>query len=291
LAYFLIGWGGGMINGICNALISDISGESTKKRSANLSILGIFFGLGALGMPAIIGLFSDYYSIENILTFTGLSIILPVIYFMLIAYPPGTGSGGFALQTIGKMLKNPLLLGLSFLLSFQSGIESMVNNWSTSYLQDYQELTAQNSLYMLSVFVLSFTVGRLILGIVLHKVSSLLVIRLSIFSILAGFMIVWHLSTMPLLILGYTMLGLGLAYGFPVLLGYVGSIFQENTGTAFSIALTIALLGNMLANYIMGIMSEYYSMIWYIIINLVQLFLMSILLIIVLKQLPKLKIT
>src|SRR5690606_13069495 len=44
---FFFGLGGGIINGSTNALVADLS---TTHKGANLSILGIFFGLGALGM-------------------------------------------------------------------------------------------------------------------------------------------------------------------------------------------------------------------------------------------------
>src|SRR6185312_11028039 len=45
---FLFGLGGGAINGATSALVSDIS---DKDKGANLSLLGVFFGIGALGMP------------------------------------------------------------------------------------------------------------------------------------------------------------------------------------------------------------------------------------------------
>src|SRR5215471_17556491 len=49
----LIGFGGGVLNGATNALAADVSeGE----RSAKLSLLGVFFGLGALGMPSALAL-------------------------------------------------------------------------------------------------------------------------------------------------------------------------------------------------------------------------------------------
>ena len=46
ISVFCIGLGGGILNGVTNALVSEISEENA---SANLSILGVFFGVGALG--------------------------------------------------------------------------------------------------------------------------------------------------------------------------------------------------------------------------------------------------
>jgi MFS transporter, FHS family, glucose/mannose:H+ symporter len=49
-AFFLIGFGGGVINGGTNALVADIS---TGEKGAKLSLLGVFYGAGALGFPLI----------------------------------------------------------------------------------------------------------------------------------------------------------------------------------------------------------------------------------------------
>jgi MFS transporter, FHS family, glucose/mannose:H+ symporter len=54
-------------------------------------------------------------------------------------------------------------------------------------------------------------------------------------------------------------LGAGLAGGFPIMLGLVGNRYSELSGTAFSFVLTVALLGNMLINYMMGIIAKSYG--------------------------------
>jgi hypothetical protein len=45
---------------------------------------------------------------------------------------------------------------------------------------------------------------------------------------------------------------MGLAGGFPILLGIVGEKYVERSGTAFSFVLLFALTGNILVNYLMG---------------------------------------
>ena len=52
---FITGAGGGILNGACNGLVTDVSDD--RNRSSNLSILGVFYGLGALVMPLILGIF------------------------------------------------------------------------------------------------------------------------------------------------------------------------------------------------------------------------------------------
>ena len=57
ICIFLFGIGGGAINGSTNALVADIS---DKDKGANLSLLGVFFGIGALGMPLISGILEKH---------------------------------------------------------------------------------------------------------------------------------------------------------------------------------------------------------------------------------------
>jgi MFS family permease len=84
ISIFLIGFGGGVLNGETNALVADISSEG---KGANLSLLGMFFGIGALGMPAILALLSKTYSYTLIISAVGFFVLLPVLYFCFIKFP------------------------------------------------------------------------------------------------------------------------------------------------------------------------------------------------------------
>ena len=76
-----------------------------------------------------------------------------------------------------------------------------------------------------------------------------------IIALLGAFIILFGSS--PLLVTaGMIALGAGMAAGFPVILGYIGKLYTKLSGTAFSLVITIALVGNVLANYIMGHVSQ-----------------------------------
>ena len=51
----------------------------------------------------------------------------------------------------------------------------------------------------------------------------------------------------------------GLAAGFPTMLGMVGNRYPDISGTAFSFVLVVALIGNILVNYSMGLVAENYG--------------------------------
>src|SRR5437773_1148384 len=94
---FLIGFGGGILNGGTNALVADISAG---ERGAKLSVLGVFFGLGALGMPGILGALSKHCSQEGIVAGVGLFVLAPVLYFVLIRFPAPKQPQGLGLKPV-----------------------------------------------------------------------------------------------------------------------------------------------------------------------------------------------
>ena len=53
---------------------------------------------------------------------------------------------------------------------------------------------------------------------------------------------------------------MGAAAGFPVILGYVSELYTDLRGTAFSFVFFIALMGNVLINYLTGIIAYHYGM-------------------------------
>ena len=254
---FLIGLGGGMLNGATNALASDISEDH--ERSSKLSILGVFYGVGALGMPLLLGFLSKQYSYQIILQITGLFMLLCVVYFLAIRFPESKIKQGFPINKALKLVKEPALLLMSFFLFFQSGMEGLFNNWTTSYLEKTTEIETSDVILSLTFFVLGMTVARLLLSFILQKTNHALVLFSGMILTLAGLSFLYYTSSFQLAAVGLFLAGFGLSAGFPVILGVIGTIHKEATGTAIGLALFIALSGNTLLNYAMGYVSKLFE--------------------------------
>ena len=280
ICIFLIGFGGGSINGGTSALVSDIS---TENKGASLSILGVFFGIGALGMPLLLGVLSKYFLYTTILAAVGFVMVLPAIYFFFIAFPSPKQAQGFPLKEGVKLLKEPALLLTGFFLFFQSGVESLVNNWTTSFLQDKVRTTHEDALYALSFYLVGLTIVRLLLGTLLKKISSFMVLMTSLLLIASGSFILMYTSTYTISFTALIITGIGLAAGFPVMLGYVGQLYASLSGTAFSIALVIALTGNTIINYLFGMIADKYS-IHYLPLLIIACIICMIFILITIKQ-------
>ena len=253
---FFTGFGGGIINGGTSALVADISAEN---KGANLSLLGVSFGLGALGMPLLLGLLEKYFDYTTILAAVGFFMLLPVGWFLFIVFPIPKQAQGFPLKEGIKLLKEPALLLTGFFLFFQSGVEALSNNWTTTYLQHKLGITNGAALYALSFSVVGLTVVRLLLVSLLKKISSFNVMAASLFLVITGSLILMDTGSYSVAFGALIITGAGLAAGFPVILGYIGQLYAQLSGTAFSIALVIALTGNTIISYFFGFIAEKYS--------------------------------
>jgi MFS family permease len=282
-SFFLIGFGGGAFNGGTSALVADISEERPEKRSANLSLLGVFFGIGALGIPVLIAVLSSFWTFEIILQYIGLAIILPLIYFASIVYPPAKQKQGIPLKSGLVLIKDKHLVILGLFLFFESAFEGIVSNWTTTFLQNENAINAADALYALSIYILSLTLTRLVLSSLLRHIKPLHVLLFSIGIIFIGLSLLLLSHTWIWFITCFVLLGIGTASGFPVILGYVGELYKNLRGTAFGFVFFIAIIGNTFMNYLMGIIAQKFGIDKY---PLVLLFCAFFLLLIATVKLP-----
>lgn len=261
---FFFGIGGGTINGATSALVSDLS--EGKAKIINLNWLGMFYGVGAFSMPLVLSLISDN-KLVVVLNVAAILSLLSGVIFLLIKYPLTVEKEKVTLKVIPTFVKNKLFMTIAFYLFFQSAFEAIVNNWSVSYFIDTLGIEQGKALVALSYSVLGLIVMRVLIGSVLKNLNHNKLIFLSL--------LLFVLGSAGLLMNGYLfnsigmfVLGAGLAPGFPVMLGIVGEMFKEVSGTAFSFAMFIALIGNTIINYTTGLLTNYYGMQAYIFVVL-----------------------
>ena len=271
---FFFGLGGGAINGATNAVVSDIT---PKEKGAELSILGVFFGIGALGMPMILGLLKNDLSFETILGLVGVFALIIAVFFALIRFPEPKQKQGFPIRQSFRLLKDNLLLLIAFFLFCQSSFEAIINNWTTSFLVNRLRVDANEALYALSLFIAGLTVMRLLIGTVLRKVNDFTIMFVSFGLILSGLLLLKTSDSLSIAMIALILLGAGLSGGFPIMFGIVGNRYTSLSGTAFSFILVIALIGNMIVNYGMGIIAEHFGVQQVVNVALIELALMIVL--------------
>ncbi len=258
VATFLAGLGGGALNGGTNGLVVDTTvGDNS---SARVSLLGVFFGLGALGMPLLIAALSPWFTSEQVIGGIGACILLVLAYMAWLRFPEPKLRAGVSLKDGLGILRYPILWLLSMVLFFQSGLEGIINNWSTTYMQEVLGYVPQRTLLGLTVYMASLTVMRIFLGVLLTaRTSRWFLFGGMILMTLGG--ILWlSAHTYALSLTALVLLGAGFAGVFPIILSEVGARFPTFSGTAFSFALVFSIFGNWTSNYLTTLTGHQYGM-------------------------------
>jgi len=253
VAVFLIGFAGGIINGGANALVSDISGD---ERGPRLNLLGVFFGVGAMGVPFVIALLTSRFSHATLIAGVGALVIVPLAVIATTTFPPPKQPQGFPLADAGRLLRDPVMLLMGVMLFLESGLEITVGGWTSTFVTEELEVAERTALILLSLYWAGMMLARLVIGTALTRSSPFRILYTCLAIALAGAAMLLTTHSVALAALGVFLLGVGFAAMFPTVLGFVGTRFAALSGTAFSAAITMALIGGMSLPYTVGVLGE-----------------------------------
>jgi MFS transporter, FHS family, glucose/mannose:H+ symporter len=281
-AVALIGVGGGIVNGGTNALVADVSAG---QRSAGLSLLGVFFGVGAVGVPFVLALLLDRFSYGALIAGVGALVLVPLAITAVTRFPAPKQAQGVPLANAGQLLRDPAVLLLGLMLFLQSGIEITVGGWTATYFQEELGIGGQRALVFLSLYWLGMMLARLALGALLRRVAAPRVLLACLGVALAGAALLLGTRDVAAAAAGVFLLGCGFAATFPVVLGFVGDRYAQLSGTAFSVVIVMALTGGMLLPYATGALGAVHGLRASFLIVPTSLVLVAVLLAVVTRQL------
>jgi FHS family glucose/mannose:H+ symporter-like MFS transporter len=250
---FLCGLGGGIVNGATNGVVADIS---TSDKGGDLSLLGVFFAVGAVGMPSLLALFARSHDYNAVLSGVGLLPLPVALACLLVRFPAPKVQPSVPLRETFRLAADPRLLGMSLFLFLQAGLEATVSNWTTRYLADQKGLDTPNALYALSLSVVGMALARIVIGGALRGWSPSRVLYTSFPVTILAMLLLSTGRGQPAAYAALFLTGIGIAAAFPLMMGLIGDAFPRMSASAFSIALVIALSGNMAVNYAMGSITE-----------------------------------
>lgn len=289
LSIFLIGFGGGVLNGATNALTADV-GEGD--RGAKLSLLGVFFGIGALTMPSTLAALSQHFDTHSIIAGIGALALIPAAYCLAIAFPPPKQRAEtFSPAGSLALLRDPIFLVAGLALAIQSGMEGMSNDWMTRYF-GHVALAGRSGVEWMTQLGLVAVAGammvtRLVLAAALTRLGSRRVLLASVAVTALGAVTLQVSGAYLASLAGALMIGAGLAAAFPVILGYIGDLYPQQSGAAFSTIFVLALTGNMAINKTFGFVAQLYGVANYARMMLACLACSTVLLLLIFRQLDK----
>ena len=248
-AYLLIGTGGGILNGQTNTLASDLYDES--RRGTMLSLLGAFYGVGGMAITFLIYVLRDVATFDVVLKGIVAFMAVCVAFCFTVKFPKPKVAQSFPVGKALRMLAEPVLLVMSLVLMLESTVESITSNLSTTY---FEAGGLQGVVLLLTIMMAALTVARFVLSWLSGKLSQQLLLCLFLGVLLLGFAVVALARNFAMATLAMTLIGVGTAATYPVVLGQLGTKYAQLSGTAFGIAITIALAGSTLLNALVGSM-------------------------------------
>lgn len=244
-SYLCIGTGGGILNGQTNTLASDLY-DDEQSRGSKLSLLGAFYGVGGIVITALIWLVGNQ-AFESIVLGIAAVLLLGIIVSAAIHFPAPKQPQSFPLGQAVKLLAQPALLIMSLVLLLESSVESITNNLSTTYFANLE-----GAVLLLTFNMVGLTVARFIMTWLSTRISQQKMLYGFLTVLLVGFILLSQARGIELALTAMTLIGVGTAATYPVVLGLLGGKFRELSGTAFGIAITIALAGSTVLNALVG---------------------------------------
>ncbi len=256
LSAILIGAGGGILNSETIAIISDIYDDA--KRGVMLSILGGSYCLGSLIWTFVCRLLVKDPFLPIIWS-SAIIFILSVL-FIFIKFPKAKIAKGedFSFNKFLYLIKNKLLLIVSFVLFFQGMVEAISANYSTSYLTQVEGgISKEIALTTLIFMTIGMTIGRfslpLFIKLFTDKVS--LFIFLSV-AFTGALLQKFYPTSATVSIISMTIIGFGIGSTAPIIFNYLGKVFKKYSGIAVSIVVVVAQGGMLVGNFAIGKLFE-----------------------------------
>ncbi|UQZ36835.1 MFS transporter [Paenibacillus sp. PK3_47] len=136
------------------------------------------------------------------------------------------------------------------------GVEMTVGLWGASYLVGTRNVAAETAAGWISLYYGGITVGRLITGFITLKVANRLLIRYGQLVTLAGGILLLLPLSSSVSMLGFILIGLGLAPIYPGLLHETPARFgRENSARLMGYQMSVAYTGSTLVPPLFGLLA------------------------------------
>ncbi len=258
IATAFIGGFGGVIESLVSAWIGDLNIE---RQSFYINLSGVFFGLGALVGPLLVGMALSagiHWSVCYYFT-GGLALLLAAAAWFGEADAAGTSSGINA-AGLRSILSNRRFLLACFCMLLYTGSEIGSWGWMCTFLKDNMEFSIVKSSAALGLFWAAMTVGRLIFGFMTLRFDTRAMIialagasaAITLFSgLIQAEAAVWVVVVL---------MGLSYSAQWNLILAFGGESTKSSRGTAFAVLVASGGLGGMIVPYAMGLLAKGFGM-------------------------------
>ncbi|MGA7733253.1 MAG: MFS transporter [Chloroflexia bacterium] len=253
------GLGDGVLVVGANVLVAQ---TFTKRSASALNFLNVFYGVGAIVAPALVGL-----SIGALGTALPPIWLLSVLLILIVLGIPGLNARGgtntadrerntFAPESRPVYL-SPVACLLGLLLLIYVGVEVGTGGWIAVYMQRTTNLSVETAAFMGSAFYMALTAGRLIaagLGMKLHP-GQLFMGSLVAASI-AGVGLLLGVGNLAVTVASLALLGMAFGPIYPTMLSVVAALFPTSASKAAGFVMSVGGVGGLVIPWLQGVMIE-----------------------------------
>ncbi len=268
---FFIGFGGGILNGETIAIVSDINDDA--HRTIKLSILGGSYCVGCIIWTLSCYIFPNY---KIPLVSSAIIMASSVVFFIATKFPEAKGkvsakkiaeeneadgvaqvkeeNGLVSFFKSFALLKYPVLVIVAIMLFFQTALEAVSLTFTTSYITKFPGgLTIKQAIFSLTLMTIGMMAGRFSVPLMIKKLRDIVALDVYLLLAFTGCILLILLPiSVSAVYVAMTLIGFGIAATPPIILGYLGGVFHKKSGAAFSLAIFIALCGQLVANLLIG---------------------------------------
>ncbi|RAK07847.1 fucose permease [Halanaerobium saccharolyticum] len=229
----------------------------SKKRGKMINLLHLFYGAGGMIAPYFVTLvlklgFSWNYS------FLFSIILLLIIFFEFnSASLPEIESGGeTVMRATSDLIKEKKVILFSLIVFFQVGVEFSLVTWLAPFLKDVEERTDLMVSFYLSLFFITFTLGRFLASFIVEKIGyyNYLIYTGGTAALLISFALIGGYSFTILIPLS----GLFLAGQVPTLQAAILDSFGGSGIKVVGFAQTAGMVGlTVLSNWVVGFINDF----------------------------------
>lgn len=253
IASLLLGFGGGGLNTSSNALVADLYPEN---RGPRLSVVQAFYGVGAMLVPLLA---ASVLTISELLYVSASLAIVCAIVYAFLPFPAPGDEGEFSLLASIKALRIPGVLAIGVLLFCQSGNESSISGWTSTYAGSIGA-TPRAATWILTAYWAAFTLTRFLGGKILAYFSKSRVVVVSAIGSAIGAAILLASTSIAMLSAGALIIGMAFASIYPATLAIAADRYQRVAGTIFGLLFAVGLCGGMVFPWLVGHLGQTVSM-------------------------------
>lgn len=249
----ILGLGGCSAMSAANTLIPDLYPENP---SSALNLAGIFFGVGAIFFPSVVTMMTAKLGLPATLWAIAVLVGGVAVVASQQTFPSSRAAGGFDWQGAARLLLNPAVILLAWVLFFYTALEISTSGWIRTYLEGTLSATPRTSGILFTSFWVALMVGRLGASQLIRKTRGPQLVLASAAVATLGLALIAVAQNVLVAAVGIVVCGLSFAPVFPTTAGTASTYFPRLFGTVFGILMSLALLSGAIVPPFIGYVAQ-----------------------------------